>query len=70
MTGLRKARVPRLGKGICQRLHHWQCRGVEMTMGSLAMENVSSWVAEARCHLAGMGWSEVGPGAMLRLRFL
>lgn len=53
-----------------QRMHYRQYRDAGMTIGSGAIESVHKWVIQARCHLAGMAWSEVGLNAMLRLRCL
>ncbi|MFH2005300.1 MAG: ISKra4 family transposase [bacterium] len=53
-----------------KRMHYRQYRDAGMTIGSGAIESVHKWVVQARCHLAGMAWSEVGLNAMLRLRCL
>jgi hypothetical protein len=53
-----------------QRMHYRQYRDAGMTIGSGAIESIHKWVIQARCHLAGMAWSEVGLNAMLRLRCL
>jgi len=53
-----------------QRMHYRQYRDAGMTIGSGAIESIHKWVVQARCHLAGMAWSEVGLNAMLRLRCL
>mgnify|MGYP005858743805 CR=1 FL=1 len=51
-----------------QRMHYRKYRDAGMTIGSGAIESVHKWVVQARCHLAGMAWSEAGLNAMLRLR--
>lgn len=53
-----------------QRMHYRQYRDSGMTIGSGAIESIHKWVVQARCHLAGMAWSEAGLNAMLRLRCL
>jgi hypothetical protein len=52
------------------RMHYRQYRDAGMTIGSGAIESIHKWVVQARCHLAGMAWSEAGLNAMLRLRCL
>jgi hypothetical protein len=51
-------------------MHYRQYRDAGLTIDSGAIARVSKWVVQARCHLAGMAWSEVGLNARLKLRCL